>query len=152
MSFVVYSHCPTNDSYNRSIHSYCLPCNYVTKPFGILQILIKSQRVYILERSLSKKRLVKFFILVKLKMSHVVRRGILTPYFEKTYFLYIGYSPPLLKGFSFLKCFLADKSGHSTITFGGIMGTPINRVACKKRGETSKKARSMRKMFWVKIF
>ena len=44
---VVYSHCPTNDSYNNSIHSCCLPCNYVTKPFGILQRVIKSQRVCI---------------------------------------------------------------------------------------------------------
>ena len=33
---------------------------------------------------------------------------------------------PLLKGFSFLNYFLADKSGHSTNTFGEIMGTPIN--------------------------
>ena len=44
---VVYSHCPTNDSYNICIHSCCLPCNYVTKPFGILQRVIKSQRAYI---------------------------------------------------------------------------------------------------------
>ena len=44
---VVYSHCPTNDSYNICIHSCCLPCNYVTKPFGTLQRVIKSQRVYI---------------------------------------------------------------------------------------------------------
>ena len=43
----VYSHCPTNDSYNICIHSCCLPCNYVTKPFGIFQRVIKSQRVYI---------------------------------------------------------------------------------------------------------
>ena len=38
---------PTNDSYSICIHSCCLPCNYVTKPFGILQRVIKSQRVYI---------------------------------------------------------------------------------------------------------
>ena len=44
---VVYSHHPTNDSYNICIHSCCLPCNYVTKPFGILQRVMKSQRVYI---------------------------------------------------------------------------------------------------------
>ena len=44
---VAYSHCPTNDSYNICIHSRCLPCNYVTKPFGILQRVIKSQKVYI---------------------------------------------------------------------------------------------------------
>ena len=49
---VVYSHCPTNDSYNICIHSCCLPCNYVTKPFGILQRVIKSQRVHISENSL----------------------------------------------------------------------------------------------------
>ena len=28
----------------KFIHSYCLPCNYVTKPFSILQRVIKSQR------------------------------------------------------------------------------------------------------------
>ena len=44
---VVYSHCPINDSYNKCIHSCCLPCNYVTKPFGILQRVIKSQKVCI---------------------------------------------------------------------------------------------------------
>ena len=49
---VVYSHCPTNDSYNNSIPSCCLPCNYVTKPFGILQRAIKSHRVHISEKSL----------------------------------------------------------------------------------------------------
>ena len=43
---VVYWHCPTNDPYNKCIHS-CLPCNYVTKPFGILQRVIKSQKVCI---------------------------------------------------------------------------------------------------------
>ena len=41
---VVYSHCPTNDSLNKCIHS-CLPWNYVTKPFVILQRVIKSQKV-----------------------------------------------------------------------------------------------------------
>ena len=44
----VYWNCPTNDLYNRCIHDCCcLPCNYVTKPFGILQKVIKSQKVYI---------------------------------------------------------------------------------------------------------
>ena len=66
---VVYSHCPTNNSYNRCIHSCCccLPCNYVTKPFGILQRINKeSKGVYIIwtqQMSLpfpSKKLLVKF--------------------------------------------------------------------------------------------
>ena len=44
---VVYSYRSTNDSCNICIHSCCLPYNYVTKPFGILQRVIKSQRVYI---------------------------------------------------------------------------------------------------------
>ena len=44
---VVYSHCPTNDSCNKCIHSCCLPCNYVTKPFGILWRVNKSQKVWI---------------------------------------------------------------------------------------------------------
>ena len=46
---VVYSKCLTNYSYNKCIYSCCccgLPCNYV-KPFGILQRVIKSQKVYI---------------------------------------------------------------------------------------------------------
>ena len=42
---VVYSHCPTNDSYNKCKHCCCLPCSYVTKPFGTLQRVIKSERV-----------------------------------------------------------------------------------------------------------
>ena len=42
---LVYLHCPNNDSYNKCVHSCCLPCNYVTKPFGILQRVIKSQKV-----------------------------------------------------------------------------------------------------------
>ena len=51
---VVYSHCPTNDSDNKCICCCCLPCNYVTKPFDILQRVIKSQKVYIsLEHSRS---------------------------------------------------------------------------------------------------
>ena len=44
----VYSDCPTNDSYKKCVHVWwCLPCNYVAKPFGILQRVIKSQNVYI---------------------------------------------------------------------------------------------------------
>ena len=58
---VVYSHYPTNDSYNNSIHSCCLPCNYVTKPFGILQMVIKSQRVHISEKSLTLLSTIYFF-------------------------------------------------------------------------------------------
>ena len=41
----VYWHCPINDSYNKCIYSCCLLCNYVTKPFGILQRVVKSQKV-----------------------------------------------------------------------------------------------------------
>ena len=44
---VVYSNCPTNDSCNKCMHSCCLPCNYVTKSFGILQRVIKNQKVCI---------------------------------------------------------------------------------------------------------
>ena len=58
---VVYSLCPTNDSYNNSIHSCCLPCNYVTKPFSILQRVIKSQRVHISEKSLKLLPTIYFF-------------------------------------------------------------------------------------------
>ena len=36
LGYIVYPHCPTNDSYNICIHSCCLPCNYVTKSFGML--------------------------------------------------------------------------------------------------------------------
>ena len=61
---VVYSHCPTNDSYNKCIHCCCLPCNYVTKPFGILQRVIKSQRVYIYHLDSAK---VEPFLSEKLK-------------------------------------------------------------------------------------
>ena len=44
---VVNSHGGTNDSYNKCIHGSCLLYNYVTKPFGILQRVIVSQRVLI---------------------------------------------------------------------------------------------------------
>ena len=44
---VVFSHCTTNDSYNKFIHSCCLPCNYDTKSFSILRRVIKSQNVCI---------------------------------------------------------------------------------------------------------
>ena len=42
---VVYSHCPTNDSCSKCKHRCCLTCNYVTKPFGILKRVIKSEKV-----------------------------------------------------------------------------------------------------------
>ena len=57
----VYSHCPTNDSYNISIHSCCLPCNYVTKPSGKLQRVIKSQRVYISGKNVKFLSTIYFF-------------------------------------------------------------------------------------------
>ena len=48
---VVYSHCLTNDSYNKCIYSCCccccLPSNYATKPHAILQRAIKGQKVCI---------------------------------------------------------------------------------------------------------
>ena len=62
---VVYPHCPTNDSYDNSTHSCCLPCNYVTKPFGILQRVIYQrvicQRVHISEKSLRLLSIIYFF-------------------------------------------------------------------------------------------
>ena len=44
---VVYSHYPANNSLKKCIHSCCLPCNYVIKPFGVLQRVSKSQKVCI---------------------------------------------------------------------------------------------------------
>ena len=42
----VYSHCPINDSCNSFIQGgRCLHYSYVTKPFGILQGVIKSQKL-----------------------------------------------------------------------------------------------------------
>ena len=61
---VVYSHCPTNDTCNVCIHSCCLPCNYVTKPFGTFQRVIRSQRVYIYHLDSAK---VDIFSLRKIK-------------------------------------------------------------------------------------
>ena len=61
LDWVVYSHCPINDSYNDSTHSCCLPCHYVTKPFGILQKVIKSQRMHISEKSLKLLSNIYFF-------------------------------------------------------------------------------------------
>ena len=67
------------------------------KPFSILQRVIKSQRVYISERSLSKKRLVKFFILVKLKCHTQLVEQHQTAVLKRHAFPYIGYSLPFLK-------------------------------------------------------
>ena len=58
---VVYSHCPTYDSYNNSIHSCCLPWYYVTKPFGILRRVIKSQRVHISDKNFKLLSTIYFF-------------------------------------------------------------------------------------------
>ena len=71
----------------------------------------------------------KIFHSCEIKMSHIVGRAAPNRCFEKTRLPLYWILPPLLKGSSFLNYFLADKSGHSTITFGEIMGTPINRVA-----------------------
>ena len=38
---------PNYGSYSKCIHCCCLPCTCVTKPFGILQRIIKSQKVCI---------------------------------------------------------------------------------------------------------
>ena len=43
----VHSHWPTNDSFNKCIHGFCLPYSYVTNPFDTLQRVTKSQRVLI---------------------------------------------------------------------------------------------------------
>ena len=43
---VAYSHYPHNDSYGKCIYGCCLPFSFVTKPFSILQTVIKSQRVF----------------------------------------------------------------------------------------------------------
>ena len=75
-------HCPTNNSYNISVQSCCLPSNYVTKPFGILQRVIKSQRVHIYHLhpakgdtfSLRKVSAAKFSKIFKLKFSGLMKR------------------------------------------------------------------------------
>ena len=48
------AHYPTNDSYRKCIHCCCLPCNYVTQPFGILQRVIKSQSACLSEKFVAK--------------------------------------------------------------------------------------------------
>ena len=53
----VYSHCPTNDSCNNCIHGCCLSCNYVT---GILQRVIRNQKVCISSFILTQERLIIF--------------------------------------------------------------------------------------------
>ena len=57
---IVYSHFPTNDSFNKCIHSCCcccLPYNYVTNPFSILKTVIKNKKVYIIW---TKQKLILF--------------------------------------------------------------------------------------------
>ena len=61
----IYFHCPTNDSYNKCIHSCCLPCNYVTKPFGILNRVIRDEKVLI-SSYIWKKTKVYIFTLWKI--------------------------------------------------------------------------------------
>ena len=82
MGCAVYSHFPTNDSYNICIHSCCLPCNYVNKPFGILQRVIKGQMVHIHHSDLAKGdtfsprkvSAAKFLEIFKFKFSGLMRR------------------------------------------------------------------------------
>ena len=96
---VVYSHCPTNDSYNICIHSCCLPCSYVTKPFGILQRIIRSQRVYIYHLdsakadifSLRKVKADKFSEIFKFKFSGLMIKIQTIPVFKKEMFLLCPY-------------------------------------------------------------
>ena len=57
---VVYSHCYTNDSYNKCIHWCCLPCNYVPKPFGTLQRVIDSQKVLISQYIWTQQKSISF--------------------------------------------------------------------------------------------
>ena len=57
---IAYSPYPTTDSCSKCIHGCCLPWNYVTKHFSILQKVIISQRVLISISFLSKKFLSKF--------------------------------------------------------------------------------------------
>ena len=69
-------------THTTCIHSCCLPCNYVTKPFGILQRVIKSQRVYIYHLdlakvdtfSLRKVKAAKFSENFKFKFSGLMKR------------------------------------------------------------------------------
>ena len=73
---------PTNDSHNICIHNCCLPCSYVTKPFRILQGVIKSQRVHIYHLdsaksdtfSLRKVSVAKFPEIFKFKFSDLMKR------------------------------------------------------------------------------
>ena len=70
-----------NESYSICIHNCWLPCSYVTKPFGILQRVIKSQRVHIYHLdsakgdtfSLRKVSVAKFSEIFKFKFSDLMR-------------------------------------------------------------------------------
>ena len=61
---VFYTHIAQLMTHTTYVHSCCLPCNYVTKPFGILQTVIKSQRVYLYHLDSAK---VDIFSLRKVK-------------------------------------------------------------------------------------
>ena len=58
---VLYTHIAQLMTHTTCIHSCCLPCNYVTKPFGILKRVNKSQRVHISEKSLKLLSTIYFF-------------------------------------------------------------------------------------------
>ena len=79
---VLYTHIAQLMTHTTYIHSCCLPCNYVTKPFGILQRVIKSQRVYIYHFdspkvdtfSLRKVKAAKFSEIFQFKFSGLMKR------------------------------------------------------------------------------
>ena len=79
---MLYTHIAQLMTYTTCIHSCCLPCNYVNKPFGILQRVIKSQRVYICHLdsekvdtfSLRKVKAAKFSEIFKFKFSGLMKR------------------------------------------------------------------------------
>ena len=79
---MLYTHIAQLMTHTTCIHSCCLPCNYVTKPFGILQRVIKSQRVHIYHLhpakgdtfSLRKVSAAKFSKIFKLKFSGLMKR------------------------------------------------------------------------------
>ena len=96
-----------NESYSICIHNCWLPCSYVTKPFGILQRVIKSQRVYIYHLdsekvdtfSLRKVKAAKFSEIFKFKFLDLLKRyKKFRPYqcaaFKKEMFLLCPYEEP----------------------------------------------------------
>ena len=90
---MLYTHIAQLMTYTTCIHSCCLPCNYVNKPFGILQRVIKSQRVYMYHLdsakvdsfSLRKAKAAKFLEIFKFKFQCAIFKKemfLLCPYEE----------------------------------------------------------------------